>query len=63
MTNVGRVRVTARPGPMVIHRSVSVFPGDSLASGEKSGTFPSGSPQGGACMLRPMRGMEIGGTA
>jgi len=63
MTNVDRFRVVARAGLTVIHRPVSVFPGDSRASGEKSGTFPSGSPQGGACMLRPMRGMEIGGTA
>ena len=63
MRNVGRFRVTARAGLTVIHRPVSVFPGDSRAGGEKSGTFPSGSPQGSACMLRFMRGMEIGGTA
>ena len=62
MTNVGRFWVMARAGLTVIHRSVLVFPGDPRAGGEKSGTFPSGSPQGGACMLRSMSEMGIGGT-
>ncbi len=62
MTNVGRFRVRARTGLMVVHRLVSVFPGESRVDGEKSETFPSGSPQGGACMLRSMAGMGIGGT-
>jgi len=62
MTNVGRFRVRARPDPTVVHRLVSVFPGEPRVDGEKSETFPSGSPQGGACMLRPMGGMGIGGT-
>jgi hypothetical protein len=62
MTNVGRFRLMAWTGLTIVHRTVSVFPGDLLVDGEKSETFPSGSPQGGACMLRPMGGMGIGGT-
>ncbi len=62
MTTVGRFRVRARSSPTIVHRLVLLFPGEPRVDGEKFETFPSGSPQGRACMLRPMGGMGTGGT-
>ncbi len=63
IANVGRFQLMAGAGLTFVHSLVSVFPGDSRAGGEKFGTFPSGSPQGGACMLRSMKERGIGGIA
>lgn len=63
MTNVGRSRAKARTGQTVVHRKARVFPGELRRDGEKFGAFPSGSPQGIACMLVPMGGVAIGSVA